>query len=246
MESIEFRIEKTLAGRGGRFSFRAAGCFPAGSVSGYAGPSGSGKTTLLRAIAGLEKPDRGDIRFGPDRWFSAAEGLHVPAWKRSAALVFQDYALFPHLSALGNVRYGAADRDAADEALSLVGLSDLRARRPRELSGGQRQRVALARALASRPRVLLLDEPFSALDDELRCRLADELGALLSRVRITAVLVSHLRSDLERLCSSVQTVSALEAAYDAAPSVCSDAALPRPGLSAQAPFSGRQAVFSAR
>ena len=217
MDGIEFRIRKTLTGRGGRFPFRAAGRFAHGRVSGFAGPSGSGKTTLLRTLAGLEKPDAGEISFGGETWFSSGNRRSVPAWKRSAGLVFQDYALFPHLSVLGNARFGAVDREAAEEALELVGLADLRSRRPRELSGGQRQRAALARALAARPRVLLLDEPFSALDEELRARLADELGNLLARIGITAVLVSHLRSDLERLCSSVATAAEAERLFDEAP-----------------------------
>ncbi len=212
-DGIAFRIEKTFAGRGGCFSFRAAGRLARGRVSGCCGPSGSGKTTLLRAIAGLEKPEAGEIRFGDRTWFSAAESRWVPPWKRSAALVFQDYPLLPHLSLLGNVRYGAVDDESADEALELVGLGDLRARRPRELSGGQRQRAALAGALASRPEVLLLDEPFNALDEELRSRLADDLGVMLARLGVTALLVSHLKSDLDRLCDSVYSIADLEAAF---------------------------------
>ncbi len=121
-DGIAFRIEKTFAGRGGCFSFRAAGRLARGRVSGCCGPSGSGKTTLLRAIAGLEKPEAGEIRFGDRTWFSAAESRWVPPWKRSAALVFQDYPLLPHLSLLGNVRYGAVDDESADEST--------RARRP--------------------------------------------------------------------------------------------------------------------
>ncbi len=214
-DGLAFRVEKLFRGRGGCFHLRSAGFFPRGAVSGVVGPSGSGKTLLLRTLAGLEIPDSGSIRFGNDCWFSSAEGISVPAWKRSAGLVFQDFALFPHLSALDNARYGEAERGAGADALSLVGLSHLSSRRPRELSGGQRQRVALARALAARPRALLLDEPFSALDDALRARLAEELGALLSRLGITAVLVSHQRSDLERLCASVATIAEMEAAYEA-------------------------------
>jgi len=212
-EGITFRIEKTFAGRGGSFVFRAAGCLARGRVSGCCGPSGSGKTTLLRSIAGLERPEAGEIRFAGRTWFSSADRRWVPPWKRSAALVFQDYPLLPHLSVLDNARYGAADRESAEEALELVGLVGLGAKRPRELSGGQRQRAALAGALAARPEVLLLDEPFNALDEELRSRLVDDVGGLLARLGITALLVSHFKADLDRLCESVRSIADLEAAY---------------------------------
>ena len=161
------------------------------------GPSGSGKTTVLRAIAGLMRPATGHIRVNGETWFDAGMGTFVPPQKRAAGLVFQDYALFPHLSALDNVAIAARGygRDAALSAaralLARVHLEGLEARRPAQLSGGQRQRVALARALARSPRVLLLDEPFSAVDQMTREKLKRELAALRSTLSIPVLLVTH-------------------------------------------------------
>ena len=157
------------------------------------GPSGSGKTTCLRLIAGFDQPTSGHIEiFG-----ETAEG--VPPYRRNVNTVFQDYALFPHMRVLDNVAYGLmvkgvakAERHAqAREALGLVKLGGMDARRPSELSGGQRQRVALARALVNRPKVLLLDEPLGALDLKLREQMQVELKALQKQLGITFVFVTH-------------------------------------------------------
>ncbi len=175
------------------------GCAP-GELVALIGPSGGGKTTMLRAIAGLERSVAGEIRCAGETWLDSARGLALPAQRRRVGFVFQDYALFPHLSALGNVaialgHLGAGARRArARELLAAVHLEGLEERRPAELSGGQRQRVALARALAREPAVLLLDEPFSAVDQVTRRRLQRELVLLRRRFRIPTVLVTH---DLE-------------------------------------------------
>ncbi|MGC9529630.1 MAG: ABC transporter ATP-binding protein [Candidatus Bipolaricaulaceae bacterium] len=152
------------------------------------GPSGCGKTTVLRVVAGLEVPDRGQVMVG------GRDVTHLPPEARRVGLVFQNYALFPHLSVAGNVAYGLRrrrERGRVDELLSLVGLTGYGRRRIHQLSEGQRQRVALARALAPRPRVLLLDEPLSALDAALRKQLRTELRALLGELGIAAVHVTH-------------------------------------------------------
>ncbi len=167
----------------------------AGSIGVLIGPSGCGKTTLLRAIAGLERASAGRIGLAEQTVSSAAE--HTPAEARRIGMVFQDYALFPHLSVAGNVAFGLqglpkAQRQArVAEVLTLVGLSAVAELYPHELSGGQQQRVALARALAPQPRLLLLDEPFSNLDIELRERLAHELRAILKAAGATALFVTH-------------------------------------------------------
>ncbi len=157
------------------------------------GPSGSGKTTCLRLIAGLEQPTSGHIEiFG-----ETAEG--VPPYRRDVNTVFQDYALFPHLDVLNNVAYGLMVKGVpreerhsrARDALALVKLAGMEARRPGQLSGGQRQRVALARALVNRPKVLLLDEPLGALDLRLREQMQVELKALHQKLGMTFVLVTH-------------------------------------------------------
>ena len=167
----------------------------AGEIGVLIGPSGCGKTTLLRAIAGLEPVASGSIRLGGEQVGSPTHQL--PPEQRRIGMVFQDYALFPHLDVGRNVAFGLQDRPKAErparvrEVLALVGLEGMESRYPHELSGGQQQRVALARALAPQPRLLLLDEPFSNLDVELRERLAHELRAILKAAGATALFVTH-------------------------------------------------------
>lgn len=166
-----------------------------GEIGALLGPSGCGKTTLLRAVAGLERLTGGEISLG-DAKVSAAN-LHVAPEHRRVGMVFQDYALFPHLSVRKNIAFGlhgqpgTQRRSRVDELLALVGLGGMGERMPHELSGGQQQRVALARALAPKPRLLLLDEPFSNLDAEMRERLAQEVRVILKSERCTALLVTH-------------------------------------------------------
>lgn len=168
---------------------------PRGDTAALLGPSGSGKTTLLRIVAGFEAPRAGNVRFDGD--VLNDERHWVPPEDRQFSMVFQDLALLPHLSAIDNVRFGLHRlkrpdaRRRALEALDMVGLARFADRRPHALSGGQLQRVAVARALAARPRLLLLDEPFSSLDEELRLQLREELRALLKQLGITALLVTH-------------------------------------------------------
>ncbi|MEO7245227.1 MAG: ABC transporter ATP-binding protein [Rubrivivax sp.] len=169
----------------------------AGEIGVLIGPSGCGKTTLLRAIAGLEPCQAGRITVDGVCLDDAATGLHLAPEDRRIGMVFQDYALFPHLSVADNVGFGlqtlprAARRTRVGELLALVGLSHAAARAPHQLSGGQQQRVALARALAPSPRLLLLDEPFSSLDIDLRAHLAQELRAILKASGTTALFVTH-------------------------------------------------------
>lgn len=174
----------------------AFGCAP-GELLALVGPSGSGKTTILRSVAGLCSPSVGRIAVNGELWFDTQEGVDVPAYRRRAGMVFQHYALFPHMSALANIAAAlhhlpSAKRGArAAELLALVNLSGLERRRPAQLSGGQQQRVALARALARDPAVLLLDEPFSAVDRATRQRLYRELAELRQALNIPVVLVTH-------------------------------------------------------
>ncbi len=167
----------------------------AGDIGVLIGPSGCGKTTLLRAVAGLEKTSGGTIRLAQQ--VVSGEGTHTAPEQRRIGMVFQDYALFPHMTVGHNVAFGLAHLSAAErtqrvqEALALVGLDGHAARFPHELSGGQQQRVALARALAPQPQLLLLDEPFSNLDVDLRERLAHEVRLILKAANITALLVTH-------------------------------------------------------
>lgn len=166
---------------------------PEGEFFSLLGPSGSGKTTCLRLIAGFEQPTAGLIRI------HGAQASGLPPYRRDVNTVFQDYALFPHMDVIGNVEYGlmvkgvgrTERRQRATEALAMVALGDLAARKPSQLSGGQRQRVALARALVNRPKVLLLDEPLGALDLKLREQMQDELKSLQKKLGITFVYVTH-------------------------------------------------------
>jgi molybdate transport system ATP-binding protein len=156
------------------------------------GPSGAGKTTLLRLLAGLERADSGEIRFRGEVWFDSARGVCLAPQQRRAGLLFQDYALFPHLTVARNVGY-AARRGKKRELLEAFGLDGLAARYPRDISGGQRQRVALARALAAEPALLLLDEPLSALDAATRGRMRHELRRMLLAGGVPSMVVTHDR-----------------------------------------------------
>lgn len=167
----------------------------AGEIGVLIGPSGCGKTTLLRAVAGLERAQAGTIRLAQE--IVSSTETHMPAELRRIGMVFQDYALFPHLDAAENVAFGLTHLSSAqrlkrvNEVLDLVGLGKVHKRFPHELSGGQQQRVALARALAPKPRLLLLDEPFSNLDVDLRERLAHEVRGILKAAGATALFVTH-------------------------------------------------------
>jgi molybdate transport system ATP-binding protein len=190
---------------------RAALRLPTGAfaVTVLFGPSGSGKTTVLRCLAGLDRPERGSIRFEADTWFDADRGVCLSPQRRGIGYLVQEYALFPHLTVARNVAYGLGDLRPAErgqrvrEVLELFGLTGLEERRPRQLSGGQQQRVALARALVRRPRLLLLDEPLSALDVPTREQLRRELRRLLAGLGVPTLLVTHDRVEALALGDSV-------------------------------------------
>lgn len=171
-------------------------CAP-GEVLALVGPSGSGKSTILRCIAGLYRTGSGRIRCDGELWFDAACGINMPPHRRAVGYVFQSYALFPHMTVLGNIlaalghRPRAERRARASALLERVHLAGFESRRPSALSGGEQQRIALARALARDPKVLLLDEPFSALDQVMRRKLYEELLELLEPLGIPVVLVTH-------------------------------------------------------
>jgi len=181
-------------------------CDP-GDVLAIFGPSGSGKTTILRSIAGLYRPAHALVRTGAESWTDTAADTFAPPHRRAVGMVFQEYALFPHLTARGNVMtaLGHRPRDErparAEQLLALVHLSERQDRRPHQLSGGERQRVALARALAREPAVLLLDEPFAAVDRTVRRRLQDEIDDLRRTLDIPLVLVTHDFDDVVRLAT---------------------------------------------
>ena len=166
----------------------------AGECFALAGPSGAGKTSVLRVVAGLVRPDRGRVSCGEQVWLDRELGVDLPPEARRCGYVFQDYALFPHLSAWQNVGYGLPRRQRRERSLDLLerfGLAHRAEARPRTLSGGERQRVAVARALAVEPAALLLDEPLSALDARTRAAAGRELAAVLREASVPTLLVTH-------------------------------------------------------
>ncbi len=186
----------------------------AGRCLALAGPSGAGKSTILRIVAGLVRPDEGRIACGPSTWLDTARGVDVAPEERACGYVFQDFALFPHMSAWENVAFGLRGgrrRDRRTRAVAVLdrfGLAGHADTRPATLSGGERQRVALARALALEPEALLLDEPLSALDSRTRARAARELQRTLSGVEVPTVLVTHDFNEAALLGDEVGVIDA--------------------------------------
>jgi len=177
------------------------------------GPSGSGKSLTLKAIAGLMRPDSGHIRIQGRTLFDSTQGIDVRVQERNVAYLFQDYALFPHLTVAQNIAFGLAsgsvnlrrpaEHPAVRQWLQAFELEAIAHSRPAQISGGQRQRVALARALVAEPDMLLLDEPFSALDLSLRQRMRSELAELQSRLQVPMLLITHDPADVEALGQTV-------------------------------------------
>ena len=173
------------------------------------GPSGSGKTTTLKAIAGITTPDQGSISVGDHVYFDSKAGINTSIQERRVGYVFQDYALFPHLTAEQNVAYGIKDktdrlrRERALEIMALFKIDQVARRYPANMSGGEQQRIALARAMASDPAVVLLDEPLSAVDFETRSGLLDEIASAQSRVRVPFIYVTHNTAEAIRLGAGV-------------------------------------------
>lgn len=172
-----------------------------GELLALVGHSGSGKTTLLRSIAGLWRPQTGRIAVNGGAWLDTTAGIDLPTHRRKVGIVFQNYALFPHMTAVQNVMaaMNAPDRGAAEQFLDLVNLNGLAERRPAQLSGGQQQRVAVARALARKPHALLLDEPFSAVDRATREKLYSEIVDLRRHLAMPVVLVTHDMNEAQLL-----------------------------------------------
>ncbi len=207
---IEVSVQKELCTASGTFPLTANITFGQkadgqGEIVGFYGPSGVGKTTMLRLLAGLSVPDSGYISVGGKVWLDTARGINLPPQQRRVGFVFQNYALFPNMTVRENLRFAQqrADTQHIDELLDVFGLTLLQNRRPDFLTGGQKQRVALARALARRPDLLLLDEPLSALDQEMRSSLQDEILKIHKLWGLTTILVSHDLPEVFKLCSRV-------------------------------------------
>jgi len=204
---IEIDLRKKLHSAEGEFELDVQLHVEEGEFVTLFGHSGVGKTTLLRCLAGLAEADSGVIRMQGETWFERRNLL--PPQRRRVGYMFQDYALFPNMSVRGNLEFARPKGSAqgrVDELIEMMGLGELQQRLPTMLSGGQQQRVALARALASEPRLLLLDEPFSALDQQTRLRLQDEVLRLHRHYGLTTIMVSHDISEVYKLSQRVLLV----------------------------------------
>ena len=203
---IELDITKSLNGANGKILLQISTRLKTNDFISIFGKSGAGKTTLLRIIAGLEVADSGRIIVDNEVWFDSEKKINLPPQKRKIGFVFQDYALFPHFSVWKNLAFGLKDsrnKGKIDEILKLMELENLKNKLPKELSGGQKQRVALARALISNANILLLDEPLSALDNEMRGILQDEIIKLHRHFGLTTILVSHDISEIFKLSNRI-------------------------------------------
>jgi molybdate transport system ATP-binding protein len=206
---IEIDITKKLFSAQGEFTLALKMSIAQGEFVALFGQSGAGKTTLLRCLAGLEKPDSGLIKVNGVSWFDSRAGIMLKTQYRHAGYMFQDYALFPNMTIRGNLEFALrpeAKRERVNELIELMGLGDLQHRKPDTLSGGQKQRVALARAIAAEPDMLLLDEPFSALDHATKVRLQDEVMRLQRHFGLTTVMISHDISEVYKLSQRVMVI----------------------------------------
>lgn len=199
---IRITITKELTMAEGKKSLSIDTSIETGLITTVFGKSGAGKTSLLRIIAGLLKPESGTIISDNEIWLDTDKHFNLPVQKRNIGFVFQDLALFPHMTVTENLQYGARDKRQKNDIgdlLKMVNLEKLAGRRPDTLSGGQRQRVALCRALVGRPRLLLLDEPFSSLDQEMHHQLREDLLRLHRAFDLTTILVTHDLADVYSL-----------------------------------------------
>lgn len=218
---INAHIRKSLHGAHGDFVLDVSLQVGEGEFLALYGPSGVGKTTLLRCLAGLEIPEWGSLVVAGETWLDTAGAVRLAPQQRRVGYMFQDYALFPNMTVRENLEFArrkGAGKKRVDTLLDLMELGQLQSRKPSMLSGGQKQRVALARALASDPRVLLLDEPLSALDPEIRGRLQDEILRLQRHFGVTAIIVSHDVGEVYKLAQRVMVLEAGRVVRQGSPS----------------------------
>jgi molybdate transport system ATP-binding protein len=193
---IRIAIEKNLKAYQGKQVLKIEKEFSIGTITNIFGPSGSGKTTFLKMIAGLVMPDKGSIVVDDVVWFDASVNVNLPSQKRMPGFVFQDYALFPNMTVKQHLEYATNDSDWIKRLLIIGKLETLTEHKPEYLSGGQQQRLAILRALAIKPKLILMDEPFSALDPEMKSGLINDLKLVFSEIGVTALIVSHNQQEL--------------------------------------------------
>ncbi|GKY12274.1 sulfate/molybdate ABC transporter ATP-binding protein [Campylobacter jejuni] len=196
---IKIDINHPMNTAKGRLDLNFKKDIESGKITALFGESGAGKTTLLKIIAGLIRPEFGCIEVDNELWFDSSKNFSLALQKRKIGFVFQDYALFPNMNVKENIAYAASSKAKVGELLALMDLENLAKIYPKHLSGGQAQRVALARALAREPKILLLDEPLSALDFKMRANLQDELAKILEYFKISTLLVSHDLAEIYKL-----------------------------------------------
>ncbi|AMR30731.1 molybdenum ABC transporter ATP-binding protein [Mucilaginibacter sp. PAMC 26640] len=198
---IRIHIEKKLRAYQGVQVLKIRKEMAAGSITRVTGPSGAGKTTLLKMIAGLITPDAGQITINQTVWFDAAQQINLPTRLRMPGFVFQDYALFPNMTVQQHLAYATTDTAWINRLLAIGQLETFAAHKPEHLSGGQQQRLAILRALAIKPQLLLMDEPFSALDVKMKSALIADLLTLFTELKATVLIVSHNPQELDGICN---------------------------------------------
>jgi len=217
---IKIEIQKPLYTADGIIDLKVNKEIKKGDFLTLFGKSGSGKTTLLRILAGLETPQSGKIVVDGETWFDSSKKINLTPQKRNVGFVFQDYALFPNMSVRKNLEFALKNKKdikRVDEILEIMEIENLSNMKPELLSGGQKQRVALARTLMTNPKMLLLDEPLSALDTTMRLKLQDELSLIHKKFNITSILVSHDISEVFRLSNRVFKINLGEIKQDGTP-----------------------------
>ncbi len=199
---IVIDIEKKMRAYEGHRLLQVKAEVTPNGITRITGPSGSGKTTLLKIIAGLTHPEKGKILVNSDTWLDTNTKINLPPQKRKCGFVFQSYALFPNMTVKQHLEYATSDQDWISELLHFARLETLTKHKPEYLSGGQQQRLGIIRALAAKPKILLMDEPFSALDTDMRQLMIPQLKTLISKIEATCFIVTHNPQELDEIADN--------------------------------------------
>jgi len=219
---IDIKLEKKLTGAGGDIQLQVDCQMQSGEIVGIYGPSGAGKSSILRMLAGLMVPDEGVIEVGGEVWLDTANGINLRPQHRNIGMVFQEYSLFPNMTVQQNLEFTlekGKDKSLLREMLEIIGMQELANQRPQLLSGGQKQRVALARAMLRQPKLLLLDEPLSALDREMRKNLQEYILRFHRDFQLTTLVVSHDAAEITRLSERLWVLENGSFVYDGEPNL---------------------------